>query len=77
MQGRRLVFISHANPEDNEFVSWLGTRLTVAGYEVWADVLKLSGGEAFGKILVMRLSKKPPLLSLPYLVHPIKKRCSE
>ena len=44
---RHLVFISHANPEDNEFASWLGTRLTAAGYEVWADVLTLLGGETF------------------------------
>ena len=47
MKERRLVFISHANPEDNEFASWLGTRLTSAGYEVWTDVLKLIGGEQF------------------------------
>ena len=47
MKERNLIFISHANPEDNEFASWLGTRLTAAGYEVWADVLTLLGGEAF------------------------------
>ena len=47
MKERRLVFLSHANPEDNEFASWLGTRLTAAGYEVWTDVLKLLGGETF------------------------------
>ena len=47
MKERRLVFISHANPEDNEFASWLGTRLTAARYEVWTDVLTLTGGEAF------------------------------
>ena len=44
MTERRLVFISHANPEDNEFASWLGTKLTAAGYEVWTDMLKLLGG---------------------------------
>lgn len=44
---RRVVFISHANPEDNDFASWLGTRLVAAGYEVWADILKLLGGERF------------------------------
>lgn len=44
---RKLVFISHANPEDNEFVSWLATRLTAAGYEIWADIFQLVGGEAF------------------------------
>ena len=47
MTERRIVFISHANPEDNEFASWLGTRLTAAGYEVWTDVLNLIGGETF------------------------------
>ena len=47
MEERNLIFISHANPEDNEFASWLGTRLTAAGYEVWADVLTLLGGEPF------------------------------
>lgn len=47
VSARKLVFISHANPEDNEFVSWLGTRLIAAGYEVWADIFQLVGGEAF------------------------------
>lgn len=44
---RKLVFISHANPEDNEFVSWLATRLAASGYEVWADICQLIGGETF------------------------------
>ena len=46
MEERRIVFISHANPEDNEFTSWLGSRLVNAGYDVWADILSLVGGEA-------------------------------
>ena len=41
---REAIFISHANPEDNAFTIWLGARLAAAGYEVWADVLKLHGG---------------------------------
>lgn len=44
---RRTVFISHANPEDNEFTAWLGTRLIGAGYHVWTDLLRLIGGEPF------------------------------
>lgn len=44
---RRLVFISHANPEENDFARWLGSQLAGAGYEVWSDVLKLIGGEVF------------------------------
>ena len=43
--GRDAIFISHANPEDNSFTVWLGARLTAAGYEVWADVLRLRGGQ--------------------------------
>lgn len=45
MDERQTVFISHANPEDNEFASWLGSRLVNAGYDVWADILSLVGGE--------------------------------
>jgi hypothetical protein len=44
-QSRRLVFISHANPEDNDFTRWLGVKLASAGYEVWSDVTNLLGGE--------------------------------
>ena len=41
---RKALFISHANPEDNAFALWLGSRLSAAGYEVWADLLRLRGG---------------------------------
>jgi hypothetical protein len=44
---RRLVFISHATPHDNEVTLWLATRLAAAGYEVWSDLTKLIGGEFF------------------------------
>tara|TARA_Y100000782_G_scaffold112654_1_gene143366 strand:+ start:4055 stop:5551 length:1497 start_codon:yes stop_codon:yes gene_type:complete len=46
---RDLVFISHATPGDNIFATWLGSRLTMAGYEVWCDQQKLIGGEDFWK----------------------------
>ena len=42
---RSALFISHANPEDNVFATWLGAKLAALGYEVWADVLKLRGGQ--------------------------------
>ncbi|MDO8291161.1 MAG: toll/interleukin-1 receptor domain-containing protein [Parvibaculum sp.] len=42
---RRLIFISHATPQDNVFTTWLGAHLASAGYEVWSDVTKLIGGE--------------------------------
>jgi hypothetical protein len=44
---RRVVFLNHANPEDNVFVLWLGARLATAGYHVWSDLLQLAGGERF------------------------------
>lgn len=44
---RRLLFISHANPEDNEFVLWLQAQLTRHGYEVWSDLTTLKAGEPF------------------------------
>lgn len=45
MLQRNAIFISHARPEDNSFTLWLGAKLSALGYEVWADVLRLSGGE--------------------------------
>lgn len=46
---RDVVFISHASPEDNDFVKWLGARLIGLGYDVWADVFDLKGGTPFWK----------------------------
>lgn len=46
---RRVVFLNHANPEDNAFVLWLGARLAAVGYTVWSDLLQLVGGERFWK----------------------------
>lgn len=42
---RKLIFISHATPEDNSFCLWLSIRLKLLGYEVWSDITKLFGGE--------------------------------
>jgi hypothetical protein len=47
IDNRKLIFISHANPEDNEFTLWLASRLTAAGFLVWSDVTKLFGAELF------------------------------
>ncbi|TAM43576.1 MAG: toll/interleukin-1 receptor domain-containing protein [Gammaproteobacteria bacterium] len=44
---RKLIFLSHANPEDNDFTLWLAARLASAGYLVWSDLTKLIGGETF------------------------------
>jgi hypothetical protein len=48
MSERDVMFISHATPDDNGFVRWLGTRLTGYGYKVWADIFDLAGGSRSG-----------------------------
>ncbi|KAA0252809.1 MAG: TIR domain-containing protein [Acidobacteria bacterium] len=44
---RDVVFLSHANPEDNLFTRWLALRLAAEGYLVWSDLTELLGGEWF------------------------------
>jgi len=44
---RQSIFISHATPEDNGFVSWLGARLELSGFSVWHDLGRLKGGDYF------------------------------
>jgi hypothetical protein len=46
-QQRDMIFISHANPEDNVFTRWLALQLGRCGYPVWCDLTQLLGGEAF------------------------------
>ncbi|MDQ2947213.1 MAG: toll/interleukin-1 receptor domain-containing protein, partial [Acidobacteriota bacterium] len=43
----QMIFVSHANPEDNEFAKWLTLQLANEGYAVWCDQTKLLGGEKF------------------------------
>lgn len=42
---RNLLFIGHANPEDNDFTLWLYKKLLNEGYEVECDLSFLIGGE--------------------------------
>ncbi|MHB8536232.1 MAG: toll/interleukin-1 receptor domain-containing protein, partial [Sulfuricaulis sp.] len=44
IDNRNLIFISHANPADNDFTTWLGSRLSAMGFKVWADLRDLKGG---------------------------------
>lgn len=44
---RHIVFISHANPQDNDVALWLASRLAAVGYDVWSDETRLIGGEFF------------------------------
>jgi hypothetical protein len=43
---RHLLFISHANPQDNAAAAWFATQLTLMGYEVWCDVKNVHAGES-------------------------------
>ena len=45
------LFISHANPQDNDFTVWLASRLQLMGYKVWCDVEGLIGGEKQWEII--------------------------
>lgn len=38
MPSRDTIFVSHGNPEDNEFAGWLAARLQAAGYKIWIDL---------------------------------------
>src|ERR1044072_1616637 len=49
IQTRDVVFVSHANPEDNDFALWVSLRLAAEGYAVWCDLTELLGGEDFWK----------------------------
>lgn len=44
---RDMLFLSHANPEDDLVTGWLALQLAREGYPVWCDLTKLLGGEAF------------------------------
>jgi TIR domain len=44
---RDMIFVSHANPEENEFARWIALQLANEGYPVWCDQTKLLGGETF------------------------------
>lgn len=55
---RTALFISHATPEDNHFVRWLGAKLSAMGFEVWADVMRLRGGSDWARELENALRKR-------------------
>ncbi|HEY3295236.1 MAG TPA: toll/interleukin-1 receptor domain-containing protein [bacterium] len=38
------LFISHANPIDNEFSLWLTLRLRAMGFQAWCDLTDMPGG---------------------------------
>lgn len=39
------LFVSHANPEDNEFARWITLQLAAQGYPVFCEIVNFLGGE--------------------------------
>jgi len=58
IQNESMVFISHANPEQNEFARWLTLQLANEGYPVWCDVTRLLGGEKFWENIQDAIAKR-------------------
>ncbi|PKQ00622.1 MAG: hypothetical protein CVT73_24585 [Alphaproteobacteria bacterium HGW-Alphaproteobacteria-12] len=54
-QRRRVVLITHANPQDNTIARWLAARLSTAGYKVWVDLRSLAGGNDFWSVIEHQL----------------------
>lgn len=44
---KEIIFISHANPEDNYFATWLASKLNLLGYKAWVDIEDFRTGDAF------------------------------
>jgi hypothetical protein len=73
-QARQALFISHASPEDNAFTLWLGAKLTALGYEVFADVLRLKGGDDWERILESAIRDKAAKFLLVATPHGVQKQ---
>src|SRR5271170_5864131 len=73
-QARLALFISHASPEDNAFTLWLGAKLTALGYEVFADVLRLKGGDDWERILESAIRDKAAKFLLAATPHGVQKQ---
>jgi hypothetical protein len=71
---RQALFISHASPEDNPFTLWLGAKLTALGYEVFADVLRLRGGDDWERILESAIRDKAAKVLLVATPHGVQKQ---
>jgi hypothetical protein len=71
---RQAIFISHATPEDNSVTLWLGTKLTALGYEVWADIFRIKGGDDWERILEDAIRNKAAKFLLIATPHGVQKQ---
>ncbi len=60
------MFISHANPADNDAAGWLAAKLSALGYRVWVDVEKFKGAESIWRTIepVLRIEARCLILVL-------------
>jgi len=71
---RNMLFISHANPEDNEVARWLALRLAADGYPVWCDLTKLLGGEPFWQEIEKAIRERTCKFLFPLSQHSNEKQ---
>ncbi len=71
---RQALFISHASPEDNAFTLWLRAKLAALGYEVFADVLRLKGGDDWERVLENAIREKAAKFMLVATPHGVQKQ---
>ncbi|QDO98007.1 TIR domain-containing protein [Ferrovibrio terrae] len=55
---RDILFISKATPGDDDFALWLAPRLEAAGFKVFADILNLTGGDIWRRVVTNTLQAK-------------------
>lgn len=71
---RDSLFISHASPEDNAFTLWIGAKLAALGYTVFADILRLKGGDDWERILEDAIRNRATKFLLVGTPHGVQKQ---
>jgi len=69
-----LIFISHAQPEDNYFCSWLASKIRLMGYNVWLELDNLDGGSSFNA-KIENVIKEQTVLSLIVISNAYIEKC--
>lgn len=68
---KKLIFISHAQPEDDYLAVWLASKLRQLGYVVWVDKDNLNKGDAFWNEIELKMKNESfrfiPLVSEKYI----------
>jgi hypothetical protein len=74
---KKLIFISHAQPEDDYLAIWLASKLRLLGYHVWVDKDNLKKGDAFWNEIELKMKNESlrfiPLVSQAYIDKSLNK----